>query len=110
MHGGFRIEPGSAARDAERRKKEAGSFDIAPVGIRVSRAVGQKFEYEAGPANHPGEAQPRVLIPAQPPAPQTAAPVAPPAPTIAPPAPTVAPAPSAAAKVWGKLRGWFGSK
>jgi len=100
MHGGFRIEPGSAAKDAERRNREAGPVGTTPVGIRVSRAVGQKFEFEAGPVQHAGEAQPRVVVtpverPAQQPAEQ---------PPVAPPAP------SAVAQVWNKFRSWFGSK
>jgi hypothetical protein len=51
------------------------------VGIRVSRAVGKKFEFEAGPVKHAGGAQPRVSTPPEQPAPQPAEqpPIAPPA-------------------------------
>ena len=59
----MRIEPGSAARAAEQsRKAEAearGEFKPT-VGIRVSRAVGQKFELPSGPATGPGEALPAI--------------------------------------------------
>jgi len=57
----MRIEVGSAARAAEQSRKaeseERGEFK-STVGIRVSRAVGQKFELPGGPASGPGEALP----------------------------------------------------
>jgi len=57
----MRIEVGSAARAAEQSRKaeaeERGEFK-STVGIRVSRAVGQKFELPSGPASGPGEALP----------------------------------------------------
>jgi len=57
----MRIEPGSAARAAEQSRKaeaEARGEFRSTAGIRVSRAVGQKFELPSGPASGPGEAMP----------------------------------------------------
>lgn len=93
MTGGFRVEPGSAARDAEQRAREAGPSPYRnSVGIRVGGQVGQKFEFESRPSGA-GEALP--IKPA-------------PAPEVK-PAPVEAP-PSAAARVWGKFRGLFSRK
>ena len=95
MHGGFGVEPGSAARDAEERARESGATPFrGNVGIRVSRQAGQKFEFEARPSG-PGEALP---IPKAGPEPEARPPVVEPR------------APSAAARIWGKFRGLFSRK
>ena len=101
MNGGFGIKPGSAARDAEQRAREARGAGATPfrgnMGIRVGGQVGQKFELESRPSG-PGEALPV-------PRPAAAAPVPEPA-----AAATPAAVPSAAARVWGKFRGLFSRK
>ncbi len=100
------VRPGSAAREAEERARnsEEAPFN-ASVGFNLSRGGGVKFELETRPSG-PGEAMPVKVPPAEPVAP--AAPAAA-APVAAPPQPEAPPAPSAAAKVWGKFRGWFSS-
>jgi hypothetical protein len=96
MHGGFQVGAGSAARDAEQRNRESPQIGRAQVGIRLTRAVGQKFEFEAAPGKQAGEARPSVATPAsQRPAEQ---PVAEPTPS------------SPAARVWKKFRSLFGFK
>jgi hypothetical protein len=61
MNRGIRIDAGSAAKSAEeRREAEAaarGEFQRT-AGIRMTRAVGQKFELPGGPATQAGEALP----------------------------------------------------
>ncbi|MGD0577823.1 MAG: hypothetical protein ABSC08_02730 [Bryobacteraceae bacterium] len=61
MNRGIRIDVGSAARAAEQSREadatERGEFKPT-AGIRVARAVGQKFELPVGPATGPGEALP----------------------------------------------------
>jgi hypothetical protein len=105
MHGGFGIKPGSAARDAEQRAREARDAGTAPIranmGIRVGGQVGQKFELDSRPSG-PGEALPL-------PRPAAATPVAAPVPKPAAPVPPPA-EPSAAARVWGKFLGLFSRK
>jgi hypothetical protein len=84
MTGGFRVEGGSAARDAEQRNRESGG--VVPkrsVGIRVGGQVGRKFEIDS---------------------PRPAAPI-----PVEEPKSTPAP-PSAAARLWSKFRSLFGSK
>jgi len=93
--GGFGVGPGSAARDAERRNREADPVPRASMGIRVGGQLGRKFEYEQGRPQGPGEALP--AKPAQP-VPVQAAPVAP------------ADPPSAVGRLWGKFRGLFSRK
>jgi hypothetical protein len=46
MHAGMKVEAGSAARDAEQRKRESGPTPRSSVSLRISRTVGQKFEVE----------------------------------------------------------------
>jgi hypothetical protein len=93
MNRGIRIDVGSAARAAEQsREADAaarGEFK-GTAGIRVTRAVGQKFELPGGPARGPGEA-----LPAAPSAAQE-------------PAKSEASAPSLTARLAGVLRGLFG--
>jgi hypothetical protein len=97
MHGGFRVEPGSAARDAEQRAREAGPAPFRNnVGIRVGGQVGRKFEIESRPAT---PEEPPVKPAAPPPEPQPEVKAA------AAEAP-----PSAAARLWGKFRGLFSRK
>ncbi|MGD0001244.1 MAG: hypothetical protein ABSE21_14200 [Bryobacteraceae bacterium] len=61
MNRGIRIDAGSAAKAAEQsREADAaarGEFK-GPTGIRMTRAVGQKFELPGGPATQAGEALP----------------------------------------------------
>lgn len=68
MNQGMRIEVGSAARAAEQSREadaaERGEFKPT-AGIRVARAVGQKFQLPGGPASGPGEALPIPLSAAQ---------------------------------------------
>jgi hypothetical protein len=98
MNRGIRIDAGSAARAAEQSGEaeaaERGEFKPT-VGIRVARAVGQKFELPSGPASGPGEA-----LPAPSPAAQAQAP---------PEAPVAAKASSAplAARIASVFRGLF---
>jgi len=96
MHGGFQVEPGSAARDAEQRSRESPPIGKASVGIRVSRAVGQKFEFDAAPGKQAGEARPAVVAPAQQ--------------SVAEQPVEGAAASSPAARVWKKFRSLFGFK
>lgn len=61
MNRSIRIEGGSAARAAEQSREAdaAARGEIkGTAGIRVTRAVGQKFELPGGPATGPGEALP----------------------------------------------------
>jgi hypothetical protein len=94
--GGFGVGPGSAARDTERRNREADPVPRASMGIRVGGQIGRKFEFESGRPQGPGEALP--AMPAQPAPVQAAAPVA------------SADPPSAAGRLWGKFRGLFSGK
>jgi hypothetical protein len=61
MNRGIRIDAGSAAKAAEQNREAdaaaRGEFKGTP-GIRMTRAVGQKFELPGGPASGPGEALP----------------------------------------------------
>jgi len=99
MHGGFQVEPGSAARDAEQRNRESPQVGRAQVGIRLTRAVGQKFEFETAPGKQAGEARPLVVTPAE----QHQVEQRQAEQLVAEP-----PASSAAARAWKMFRGWFG--
>ena len=61
MNRGIRIDAGSAAKSAEERREAdaaaRGEFQRT-AGIRMTRAVGQKFELPGGPATQAGEALP----------------------------------------------------
>lgn len=94
--GGFGVDPGSAARDAERRTREADPVPRASMGIRVGGQIGRKFEFESGRPQGPGEAMP--VMPARPAPVPAAAPVTPADPS------------SAAQRLWGKFRGLFSRK
>lgn len=98
MHGGFGVEPGSAARDAEQRARETEPSPFRnTVGMRLGAQVGRKFELESRPSG-PGEARP-----------VEQAPVAPAPQAEAQPAPPEKP-PSGAARLWDAFRGLFSRK
>ncbi len=100
MNREIRIDVGSAARAAEQSREadaaERGEFKRT-AGIRVTRAVGQKFELPTGPATGAGEALP--LPPSAAPAQERASGET--------PAEAKASSQPLTARIAGLFRGWF---